>query len=82
MDFIANQEVVKSVLRVCEDNAKDSNTLYRTALGLFRSYGGDESQTDITLNDDTENARTITTIQFGDILEFVNWKKNVTDVTN
>ena len=49
---------------------------------LFRSYGGDESQTDITLNDDTENARTITTIQFGDILEFVNWKKNVTDVTN
>ena len=82
MDFIANQEVVKSVLRVCEDNAKDSNKLYRTALGLFRSYGGDESQTDITLGDDTENARTITTIQFGDILEFVNWKKNVTDVNN
>ena len=81
MDFVANQEVVKSVLRVCEDNANSSNKLYKAALGLFRSYGGDESQTDVVIDNNYESARSVATIQFEDILEFVNWKKNVTDVT-
>lgn len=82
MDFVANQEVVKSVLRVCEENVKSSDLLYQSALSLFRSYGGDEDNTDINIDNNYENAKSIATIQFEDILEFVNWKKNVTDVTD
>ena len=77
MDFIANEEVVKSVLRICENHKDDSNKMYRQALTLFRSYGGDEDQDDIITDDNSEGTKTISTIQFEDILEFNNWKKNV-----
>lgn len=76
MDFIANEEVVKSVLRICENHMDDSNTMYRQVLSLFRSYGGDEDQDDIK-EDNSEGTKSISTIQFEDILEFSNWKKNV-----
>lgn len=78
MDFIANEEVVKSVLRICENHMDDSNKMYRQTLSLFRSYGGDEAQDDIK-EDNSEGTKTISTIQFEDILEFSNWKKNVED---
>lgn len=77
MDFIANEEVVKSVLRICENHKDDSNKLYRQALTLFRGYGGDEDQEGIVNEDNSEGTKTISTIQFEDILEFSNWKKNV-----
>lgn len=81
MDFVANQEVVKSVLRICEENARSTDPIYKQALALFRSYGGNESQDDINLERNYKNAKSIATIQFEDILEFANWKKNVVDVT-
>ncbi len=79
MDFVANQEVVKSILRICEDNAQGNNPLFRQTLALFRSYGGDEDQSDINIQENLKSARGIATIQFPDVLEFRNWKKNVTD---
>ncbi len=79
MDFVANQEVVKSILRICEENANGNNPLYRQALALFRSYGGDESQDDITIEENLKDAKSVATIQFDDILEFANFRKNVTD---
>lgn len=80
IDFVANQEVVKSVLRVCENNQDDTTTQGKECkhlLMLFRNYGGSESQDDIINVDNSESTRTITTIQFEDILSFDNWKKNV-----
>jgi hypothetical protein len=50
---------------------------YKEALMLFRSYGGDEEQTGLKDEDDAESTRTINTVQYEDILEFSNWKKNV-----
>lgn len=75
MDFIANEEVVKSVLRICEDNKNDPQ--YKQALFLFRNYGSDADVTNTTKKDNTESAVKISTVQFEDILEFKNWKKNV-----
>lgn len=77
MDFIANEEIVKAILRACEDGRKDSKDKYSQILSLFRNYGGDESTTEIKDKENYENTRSISTIQFEDILEFDNWKKNV-----
>jgi hypothetical protein len=75
MDFIANEEVIKSVLRICEDNQDEVK--YKQVLMLFRSYGGDEENEDLLTESAGESTKTISTIQYEDILEFSNWKKNV-----
>jgi hypothetical protein len=75
MDFVANEEVIKSVLRICEDNQDEVK--YKQVLMLFRSYGGDEENEDLLTEDAGESTKTISTIQYEDILEFSNWKKNV-----
>ena len=81
MDFVANEEVIKGLLRTCEDNRKEKPE-YEQILKLFRSYGGNESQDELTNLDNSESATNISTVQFADILEFSNWKKNVDDVSS
>ncbi len=76
VDFVANEEIVKSILRICEDKRANGN-IYDHILSLFRSYGGDESTNDTKVDKNYETTRTISTIQFEDIVEFNNWKKNV-----
>lgn len=77
MDFIANEEIVKSILRTCEDGYTTNGDVYSQMLSLFRSYGGSESSDQVTTDENYETTRSISTIQFEDILEFKNWKKNV-----
>ena len=81
MDFVANEEVIKGLLRTCEENRKEKPE-YEQILKLFRSYGGNESQDELTNLDNSESATNISTVQFADILEFSNWKKNVDDVSS
>lgn len=76
VDFVANEEIVKSILRICEEKRQKDN-FYEHILSLFRSYGGDESQDDVENVDNYETTRTINTIQVEDIVAFDNWKKNV-----
>lgn len=76
IDFIANEEVIKSVLRICEDNSATGNE-YEQILSLFRSYSGGENDNTTVNVDHSESTKTISTIQFEDIIEFSNWKKNV-----
>ena len=75
MNFVANEEIVKSVLRVLEKN--DDQVKYQQALKLFRSYGGDEDNNTYEPKNNAESTKSIAAIQFEDILEFKNWKKNV-----
>lgn len=79
MDFIANEEVIKGLLRTCEEHRKE-NIKYAKILKLFRNYGGNEAQDELTNLDNSESATNISTVQFADILEFSNWKKNVDEV--
>lgn len=68
MDFVANEEVVKTILRTV-DGEKDNPTQDRSWLcSIFKDYvstsgtGGDTS---------------VSNIGIGDIIQYENWKKNV-----
>lgn len=77
MHFMANEEVIKTILRECDESQNKSVNNYFAICELFKQYQPiyGKSDTDGTL--ETKLTKSIAAVQFEDILSFNNWKKNV-----
>ncbi len=77
MHFMANEEIVKTILRECDESQNSSTDNYFAVCKLFKKYQPiyGKSETNGTLK--TELTKSISAVQFEDILSFNNWKKNV-----
>ncbi len=72
MDFIANPEIIKTILRTAETSEGTSED-YAFICDLFKFY----EKTLSTGTDPEDSGKSIATIQVGDVLGYENWKKNV-----
>lgn len=79
MSVTRNPEIVKSILRECDESqqyvAADKN--HFNVCELFVLYTSIFNVQGDTNDAETESMKTISAIQFEDILGFENWKKNV-----
>lgn len=80
MNISSNEEIIKSILRECDESQKYGKTstknLYKIC-ELFQKYQSiyvDENNSDAI---NVESTKSISAVQFEDILAFDNWKKNV-----
>lgn len=76
-NFVANPEIVKSVLREC-DESKDSARDRSRICSLFRHYKPSGTSGGVVTPDEPyESMKSIAAVTYEDILAFENWKKNV-----
>ncbi|MBO5468529.1 MAG: hypothetical protein J6A03_02115 [Lachnospiraceae bacterium] len=81
MDLTSNSEIVKSVLRECDESqkykesapAKDLSAVCKLFRGFTSTYKKPTESGEVA----TESMKSISAIQFEDILSFKNWMKNV-----
>ena len=76
MNFAANEEIVKTILREC-DESQLSSPSYFEVCGLFQKYQPIYTPEGGNGKIETESTKSITAVQFEDILSYDNWKKNV-----
>ncbi|MDD6071668.1 MAG: hypothetical protein PUC12_12795 [Clostridiales bacterium] len=77
IDFVANAEIIKSVLRECDESKRLGGEDLSGICSLFRHYVPSEFSTSTTPDSNVESMKSITAVQYEDILAFKNWKKNV-----
>lgn len=78
IDFVANQEIIKSVLRECDESQYISGSKDLSGIcKLFRHYVPSAAPSSTTPGSNVESMKSITAVQYEDILAFKNWKKNV-----
>lgn len=81
MNLVANGEIIKTILRECDNSQQyaSSNPSKDTSFvcDLFRGYESIYQPPTTGGEIATETMKSITAIQFEDILGFANWKKNV-----
>lgn len=70
MNFVANPEIVKTILRTAESTKGDATGDYSDICKIFKDY---EASTATGGSEDTPIER----IEVGDILQYANWKKNI-----
>ncbi|MCM1494988.1 MAG: hypothetical protein NC089_04245 [Bacteroides sp.] len=70
MDFVANPELVKTILRTADATKGNSSGDYSGICEIFRDYSANTSTSD-------PNTTNVGNIELGDILRYNNWKKNV-----
>jgi len=81
INFIANREIVKSIISECKDKAlhsklKPSYAEYQHIYEIFKSY--DEIlDTDKKVASDSESVKPVGSVMYEDILSYSNWAKNV-----
>lgn len=80
MSFSANEEIIKSILRECDQSqmysSGDPDNHFKVC-ELFKLYQSIYKAPDGNQDVNTESMKSISAIQFEDILGFQNWKKNV-----
>ncbi|MCM1497747.1 MAG: hypothetical protein NC124_04700 [Clostridium sp.] len=78
MSFLANEEIIKSILRECDNSRGESATKnFGFVCDIFRLF---ESQYVPPVGSDetaTVSMKSVSAVQFEDILSLRNWKKNV-----
>ena len=67
MDFVANAEIVKTVLATADASKGDADD-YSDICEIFKDYTADSTN--------AEN-KSVGSIEIGDVLQYENWKKNV-----
>lgn len=79
MSFLANEEVVKTVLRECDASrgASSKNKNFGFVCDMFRLFESQYVAPDESGDTPIESMKSISAVQFEDILSFRNWKKNV-----
>lgn len=70
MDFVANPEIVKTILRTADATKGNSVGDYSSICEIFKDYSAEQ---DGSAPDGTD----VGNIELGDILQYNNWKKNV-----
>ncbi len=79
LNLMANAEIVKTILRECDESQQytDSSKNHFDVCELFQQYQSvykQDSSSDVV---ETEETKSISAVQFEDVLSFNNWKKNV-----
>ena len=78
INFIANAEIIKSVLRECDESKSLSGTENLSAFcKLFRHFISDGLVNPADPASNIESMKSVTAVQYEDIVAFKNWKKNV-----
>lgn len=78
MSFLANEEVVKTVLRECDASRGESKTKnFGFVCDIFRLFESQYVAPEESGDTPVESMKSISAVQFEDILSFRNWKKNV-----
>lgn len=78
INFVANPEIIKSVLRECDESVlPGKGTDLSGICKLFRQYIPTNSPTPSDPGSNIESMKSVTAVQYEDILAFKNWKKNV-----
>ncbi|MBO5087896.1 MAG: hypothetical protein J6C01_04410 [Lachnospiraceae bacterium] len=78
MNFTANEEVIKTILRECDESQQDTSTKFLfDVCELFQHYKTFYKSDTSSGTAVTESTKSISAVQFEDILSFNNWKKNV-----
>lgn len=78
MDFRANEEIIKTVLRECDySQDKTGSKNFGYVCEIFRQYQSQYVPASAATDTQAVSMRSIATVQFEDILSFQNWKKNV-----
>lgn len=79
INFVANPEIIKSVLRECDESAVLSGVTDLSGIcSLFRHFvSNNTSAVPGSTSDTVESMKSVTAVQYEDILAFQNWKKNV-----
>lgn len=70
MDFVANPEIVKTILRTADATKGNAVGDYSSICEIFKDYSADGDGSD-------PDATDVGNIELGDILQYSNWKKNV-----
>ena len=77
MNFAANEEIVKTILRECDESQLSATNNYFAVCGLFQKYQPIYTPEGGNGKIETESTKSITAVQFEDVLSYDNWKKNV-----
>lgn len=78
VNFVANAEIIKSVLRECDESKNLSGAEDMSAIcKLFRHFISNNTSGTSTSTSGIESMKNVTAVQYEDILAFKNWKKNV-----
>ena len=78
INFVSNPEIIKSVLRECDESRNLSGPKNLSAIcKLFRHFISDNTSTPSDSSSNIESMKSVTAVQYEDILAFKNWKKNV-----
>lgn len=78
MSFLANEEVVKTVLRECDSSRGESKSKnFGYVCDIFRLFESQYVAPEESGDTPVESMKSISAVQFEDILSFRNWKKNV-----
>ncbi len=78
MNFTANEEIIKTILRECDESQQNDSTKHLFEVcNLFQHYQSFYQADSSEGTAVTESTKSISAVQFEDILSFNNWKKNV-----
>lgn len=77
MTFLANEEIVKTVLRECDNSRGNGSKNYGFVCDIFRLFKSEYNPPTPSGDVPVESLKSISSVQFEDILSFQNWKKNV-----
>lgn len=78
MNFIANEEIIKTILRECDSSRGQGRTKnYGYVCDTFKLFVSQYKDPTLSTDTPTESLKELSAIQYEDILSFQNWKKNV-----
>ena len=78
MDFIANEEIIKTILRECDSSRGQGKTKnFGYVCDTFKLFVSQYKDPALSTDTPTESMKELSAIQYEDILSFQNWKKNV-----
>ena len=76
INFVSNPEIIKSVLRECDESVGTGNDLSYISK-MFRQYVSESTAPTPDSSSNIVSMRSVSAVQYEDILAFKNWKKNV-----
>ncbi|MBQ9983733.1 MAG: hypothetical protein IJP29_04010 [Lachnospiraceae bacterium] len=78
MNIMANAEIIKTILRECDESQVQTGSRnYFAVCELFQQYQSIYKKDDDSGSIETESTKSISAVQFEDILSYDNWLKNV-----
>lgn len=77
INFVANAEIIKSVLRECDESKRLGGEDLSSYCKIFRQFVSNDEPDPADPDSGIVSMKSVTAVQYEDILAFENWKKNV-----